>query len=69
MPRYDFGKFPKVEHQMMWASALSRIENKSNWSQWEKDFLQNIRNLVFNSIKLSEEQVWKLEQMYAKYTN
>lgn len=67
MPRYDFGKFPKVKHQEQWAIALAHVSQK-NWQIWEVNFFNNIHRLLSHQIKLSEEQVWRLEQLYAKYT-
>ena len=68
MSKYQIGKKPTEEVQLMWAAALDRCD-KTEWTEWNKTFHKNIFSLLKRTYKLSEAQIWKLEEMYARYTN
>lgn len=68
MPRYDFGRFPLIEHQKAWAAALLKDDVFSKLTDYEKKFAKDISQKLLFGVKLSEETVYKLEQIYADRT-
>lgn len=64
---YDFGKFPKVEVQKSWCVKLLKGEYELN--DWEMKFVRDLSCKLIVGTKLKDTQVFKLETIYAKYTN
>lgn len=66
MPRYPIGKKPNRDQQKIWLEAIRR--NGVGLTEWEINFCRDMDRWLKGSTELNEEQIWKLEQIYARRT-
>ena len=66
--RYRTYEFPKLEVIKKWSAALMKVPS-GKFTQWENDFVIKTGLSLTSGIELSEEQVFRLEQLYAKFTD
>lgn len=66
--RYRTYEFPKLNVIKRWSAELMRVPIEK-LNKWESEFIKDTALDLLGGIELSEEQVYKIEQLYAKYTN
>lgn len=65
MPHYDFGRFPKLEHQKEW---IKKSLNSDKVNQQEIKILRGYLGKILFKQSLSEDEVFNLELIYARVT-
>lgn len=67
MNRYPSGKVPTAEMQRQWCDAVM-LKRVKDLNEWETTFISNIDDLLDLEVKLTEDQIWHLEKIYARVT-
>ena len=57
---------PRPNHHREWLDAI--IDNGVNLSEWEKQFIESLHDLLDRGGSLSEKQAETLERIYATKT-
>lgn len=65
--RYPTYEFPKLDVIKKWSTYLLK-RSKKEFTSFENKFILTTGQSLEHGIELTEEQVWTLEILYAKYT-